>query len=216
MIMIKLKQFVFNSLQVNSWLLYDEGGNGVLIDAAFNSPKEQQILDEYIQQHRIVLRYLLNTHGHFDHLMGAAVVKSTYDPLFLIHRDDLPLLETAAGQAAFFGFGINGTIPAPDGFLEPGMWLTTGAIRLQVLEVPGHSRGGVAFHEPAMRWLFTGDTLFAGGIGRTDLPGGDYNSLMASIRDQLLVLDPATEVFPGHGPTSTIGAEILGNPFLAD
>jgi glyoxylase-like metal-dependent hydrolase (beta-lactamase superfamily II) len=214
--MIRLKQFVFNPLQVNTWLLHDEGGDGVLIDAAFCTPREQKMLEDYIQEHRINLRYLLNTHGHFDHLFGAAGAKSTFDPLFLIHRDDLPLLETAAVQASFFGFGINGEIPAPDGFLEPGMWLQAGAIRLQVLSVPGHSRGGVALHEPAMRWLFTGDTLFAGGIGRTDLPGGDYDSLIAGIRDQLLILDPATEVFPGHGPTSTIGAEILGNPFLVD
>ncbi|MFO7616697.1 MAG: MBL fold metallo-hydrolase [Bacteroidales bacterium] len=213
--MIKLKQFVFNPLQVNTWLLHDEGGNGVLIDAAFSTPGEQQLLDDYIRKHRITLRYLLNTHGHFDHLLGTAAAKRAYGPLFLIHRDDLPLLETAAGQAAFFGFTIDGAIPPPDGFLEPGTWLQTGEIRLQVLAVPGHSRGGVAFHETANGWLFTGDSLFAGGIGRTDLPGGDYDTLMASIRSRMLVLDPATEVFPGHGPTSTIGSEILGNPFLA-
>ncbi|MDD3812911.1 MAG: MBL fold metallo-hydrolase [Bacteroidales bacterium] len=212
--MIQLKQFVFNPLRVNTWLLYDEDSNGILIDAAFSAHGEQMKLDTFLKDQQINLTYLLNTHGHFDHVMGTAAVKRIYNPQFLIHQDEMKLLETAVSQAAFFGLELSGEVPEPDAYLEHGQWLQAGEIRIQVLAVPGHSPGGVAFWVPQKRWLFTGDTLFAGGIGRTDLPGGSYERLMVSIREQLLVLDPETEVFPGHGPISTIGTEIMSNPFI--
>ena len=142
------------------------------------------------------------------------MVKSAWNPLFLIHREDERFIRLAGEQARNFGFEYSSPVPSPDGYIEDGMEITAGGIHLRVITVPGHSRGGVAFYNAADGWVFTGDSLFAGGIGRTDLPGGDYDQLIAAIHDKLLVLPGDTRVFPGHGPSSTIANELQTNPFL--
>lgn len=212
--MPQLKVFQFNPLQVNAYLLYETNGAGILIDPSCMNLPEFRQLQDFITKNNVNLHYQLNTHGHFDHVFGVRMVQEAYDPKYLIHQSDVPFLQHAGSQARSFGFEFEGEIPLPDAFLNEGDVLSAGSIELKVIHVPGHSQGGVAFYEEKAGWLFTGDTLFAGGIGRTDLPGGDYEQLMTSIRERLLILPGETRVFPGHGPDSLIRYEKFNNPFM--
>lgn len=212
--MPQLKVFTFNPLQVNAYLLYETNGGGILIDPSCSSQSEFAVLKKFMESQGISLKYQLNTHGHFDHLFGAGMVNSEYHPRFLIHEADEPFLRLAEHQARSFGFDFIDDVPVPDGFLSESDLVSTGNIHLKVIHVPGHSLGSVAFYEESGGWLFSGDTLFAGGIGRTDLPGGDYDQILSSIRGKLLNLPGETKVFPGHGPATTIRAEMMNNPFL--
>lgn len=212
--MPQLKTFSFNPLEVNSYLLYEPNGAGILIDPSCMDDSEFEELQDFIRLNKISLVYQLNTHGHFDHLFGVGRVKDAYHPRFLIHQADEVILRLAGEQARSFGFDFDGDVPEPDGYLDEPDVLSTETIRLRVIHVPGHSQGSVAFFEASAGWLFPGDTLFAGGIGRTDLPGGNYEQIICSIKEKLLVLPDDTKVFPGHGPATTIKRERLSNPFL--
>lgn len=212
--MLQLKVFSFNPLQVNAYLIYEAGGSGILIDPSCINQREFKELQDFIGLHKIRLEYQLNTHGHFDHIFGTGMVKATYHPKYLIHQDDEGLLRLAADQARSFGFDFASDVASPDGFLNESDIISAGAIQLRVIHVPGHSQGCVAFYESSEGWLFSGDTLFAGGIGRTDLPGGNFDQIIASIREKLLVLPDDTRVFPGHGPATSIKREKENNPFL--
>ncbi len=154
---------------------------------------------------------VLLTHGHFDHLADVAEVMERTGAKLGLHPADEPIARQASGTARLFGMEVAGP-PAPDFALEGDQALRLGTLDIKVLHVPGHSPGGVAF--VTGQTAFTGDTLFAGSIGRTDLPGGDLQQLLASIRNQLLGLPDDTVALPGHGPDTTIGRERSGNPFL--
>jgi hydroxyacylglutathione hydrolase len=212
--MSQLKVFTFNPIQVNTYLVYEPGGAGILIDPACASAREFDILEEFIRGNGIRVDYQLNTHGHFDHLFGVARVHGAFLPKFLIHPDDMPLVERAADQARGFGFPFEGMIPAPAEWLDDDRNITAGGLSLKVIATPGHSPGSVCFYEEAEGRLFSGDTLFAGGIGRTDLYGGNYDQLIQNIRTKLLVLPSHTVVYPGHGGSTTIKEERTMNPFL--
>ncbi len=205
--MLQLKVFPFNPLQVNSYLIYETGGAGILIDPSCMNQSEFSQLHDFISHSKIRLDYILNTHGHFDHVFGIGMVKAAYGTKFLIHQGDEAYLRLSAEQARSFGFEYVGEVPMPDEYLVDQQIVTAGSIILQVIHVPGHSQGSVAFYEASQGWCFSGDTLFAGGIGRTDLRGGDYNQIMSSIRNKLLTLPSETVVFPGHGPQTTIAVE---------
>ena len=168
-----LKIFPFNPLQVNAYLIYEPNGAGILIDPSCMDKSEFKVLQDFIRNNNVSLEYQLNTHGHFDHVFGIGMVKEAYNPKFYIHEGDSSFLRMAGDQARSFGFDYVGEIPMPDGFLSDSDEITAGGIRLIVIQVPGHSQGSVAFYEPLEGWLFSGDTLFAGGIGRTDLRGGN-------------------------------------------
>jgi glyoxylase-like metal-dependent hydrolase (beta-lactamase superfamily II) len=160
------------------------------------------------------LRHILLTHAHFDHTGGAAdLVEATGAPL-AIHPLELPLLR-AGGGSREFGFHVR-PCPEPNLLLEEGQVIEVGKMRFNVLFVPGHTVGHVAFYEAQAKAVFSGDVLFYGGIGRTDFPGGDYDTLMRSIREVLFALPDETAVCCGHGPATTIGRERAENPFLAD
>jgi glyoxylase-like metal-dependent hydrolase (beta-lactamase superfamily II) len=157
---------------------------------------------------------VLLTHAHFDHIGAVAdLVEATGAPL-AVHPGELPLLR-ARGGAAAFGLDLR-PVPAPDVLLEPGRPLSAGSLAFDVLFVPGHTPGHVAFYHAAGQAVFSGDVLFQQSIGRTDLPGGDYDRLMRSLRDVMLRLPDETVVYSGHGPATTIGAEKLENPFLQE
>ncbi len=205
--MIQLKVFPFNPLQVNACLIYEPNGAGILIDPSCLNKSEFKELKDFISQNNIKLDYQLNTHGHFDHVFGIGMVKTEYSPKFLIHQGDESFLRMAGDQARSFGFEYEGDLPVPDGFLSDKDAISTGEIHLEVIHVPGHSQGSVAFYAREQGWLFSGDTLFAGGIGRTDLHGGNYEQIITSIKTRLLTLPSETLVFPGHGPQTTIGTE---------
>jgi hydroxyacylglutathione hydrolase len=165
----------------------------------------------------LCVTHILVTHGHMDHVAGITAARQATGAPVALHRDDLFLYESAVQQGRMFGYEVVQPEP-PDIFLEPGARLRCGNLEIAVSHTPGHSPGGVCFLiAPAGSQaveVFAGDTLFAGSIGRTDLPRGDYKTLMASIRDVLMTLPDDLPVHPGHGPSTTIGAERRGNPFL--
>jgi hydroxyacylglutathione hydrolase len=164
------------------------------------------------------VKHILLTHGHVDHVAGVAAARRAYDAPIHLHPADLPLYEAAVDQARFFGLEIEPPLPV-DQYYEDGERLSFGDFDVRVLHTPGHTQGGVCLHVTSRGAvsgpLFVGDTLFAGSIGRTDLPGGDHATLLASIRNVLLAFPDDTEVHSGHGPGTTIGHERRTNPFLA-
>lgn len=166
-----------------------------------------------LERHGLTPVACLHTHAHFDHVMGTPDLKARFGPEILLHEADLPLYENLAMQGAAFGFQLP---PAPkiDRFVKDGEQLSVGKEQAEVIHTPGHSPGSICLHVGSEKLLLTGDTLFAGGIGRTDLWGGSSAALMRSIRERLLPLDPATRVIPGHGPETTLGMEAATNPFL--
>ncbi len=159
----------------------------------------------------LTVKYLVNTHGHFDHVGANKRMKEVTGAPLAIHTEDVPMLSQLSRSAASFGLAAENS-PEPDLLLHDGDTVTFGDITLKVIHTPGHSRGGICLYTKGH--LFAGDTLFAGSIGRTDLPGGDYDTLIAGIKEKLLVLDPDTVVYTGHGPETTIANEKRMNPFL--
>jgi glyoxylase-like metal-dependent hydrolase (beta-lactamase superfamily II) len=158
---------------------------------------------------------ILLTHAHFDHVGALAELHELTGAPIYIHAEAAPMLERAPAAAAMWGFTVD-PAPPPDHFLTEGDLLTIGELQVEVLFTPGHAPGHVCFYLPVHAVLFDGDVLFQGSIGRTDLPGGDFELLMSSIREKLLPLPDETAVLSGHGPATTIGDERRGNPFLID
>lgn len=171
----------------------------------------KRILDT-VQRMGVEVVYVLNTHGHFDHTLANDQIVAATGARLAIHEADAPML-TMGGGAAWFG--MKGSKSSADVLLHEGDTLKVGNLQLQVLHVPGHSPGGVAFYIASEGVVFSGDALFNMGIGRTDLPGGDYDQLIASIQTRLFALPAETVVYSGHGPATTIARERAGNPFLA-
>lgn len=204
-----IKQLPVGPIQANCYIVgCEETKEGVIIDPG---DEADRILAE-VESEELVIKYILNTHAHFDHIMAnGEVVEATGAPLAL-HPLDLPLLRESGG-AVFFGLDLPPG-PDPDMELAEGDVITFGQHTLAVLFTPGHSLGHVSFYEAKEGVVFDGDVLFAGGIGRTDLPGGSYETLMSSINEKLMILPDETVVCSGHGPITTIGQERAGNPWL--
>jgi glyoxylase-like metal-dependent hydrolase (beta-lactamase superfamily II) len=204
-----IKQLPVGPIQANCYIVgCEETKEAVVIDPG---DEEERILAE-IEDEGLIIKYILNTHAHFDHILAnAPLVEATGAPLAL-HPLDLPLLRENGG-AAFFGLDVPSG-PDPDIELAEGDTISFGRHTLEVLFTPGHSPGHVSFYEAQEGIVFDGDVLFAGGIGRTDLPGGSYETLMASINEKLMVLPDETVVCSGHGPVTTVGQERASNPWL--
>jgi glyoxylase-like metal-dependent hydrolase (beta-lactamase superfamily II) len=198
-------------MQTNCYIVGDDTAHdAVVIDPG----DEAQVVLDALAERQWTCRHVLLTHAHFDHIGAVAdVVEATGAPL-AVHPGELPLLR-ANGGAQAFGLALRPS-PAPDVLLEPGQPLQAGTLRFEVLFVPGHTPGHVAFYHAEGQAVFSGDVLFQQGIGRTDLPGGHYATLMRSLRAVLLQLPEDTVVCAGHGPTTTIGAEKRENPFLQE
>lgn len=159
----------------------------------------------------LTVKGIINTHGHFDHVGANRRMKTATSAPLMIHADDEPMLGDLSRAASSFGMSAENS-PAADRVLAQGDTVHFGEITLEVIHTPGHSRGGICLYTDGH--LFVGDTLFAGSIGRTDFPGGDYNTLISSIKTKLLCYEDATVVYPGHGPETTVGQERRMNPFL--
>jgi hydroxyacylglutathione hydrolase len=184
------------------------------------STKEAVVIDPGDDADRILMelakselnvKYLINTHGHFDHVGANKRMKEVTGAKLAIHPDDEPMLNELSHSASMFGLSADNSPPA-DILLKDGDEITFGEITLKVIHTPGHSKGGICLYTQGH--LFAGDTLFAGSIGRTDLPGGDYDTLISSIKQKLLSFDDKTIVYTGHGPETNIGNEKRNNPFL--
>ncbi|MDR0754943.1 MAG: MBL fold metallo-hydrolase [Prevotellaceae bacterium] len=212
--MIKLLKFQFNQIEENTYLVYDETGECIIIDAGCSNAHENKILQKAISDNCLIPVKLICTHGHFDHIMGTRFVCETYKIETYIHKEELSNFEQASSYSSRFGINVVPP-PIPHNFLNDGDEIKFGVSSFKVIFTPGHSRGGICLYSADARMLFSGDTLFAGSIGRTDLPGGDYDVLMNSIK-KLMQLPENTRVFCGHGPQTTIAYEKLTNPFITE
>lgn len=203
-----IKTFPLGPMESNAYILADENTRrAAIIDPGMGS----EHLLEALEEDRLRLDYVLNTHGHFDHVYCDGYFTSKTGARLLIHEADVPLLQRMPEYARHYGFSVADP-PQPDGFLRDGDIIPIGDLAVRVYHTPGHSPGGVCFHVGEA--LFSGDSLMAGSIGRTDIPGGSTPELIASIRAKLLALPDATVVYTGHGPQTTIADERAYNPFL--
>jgi len=211
--MIKIKSFVFNSFQVNTYVLYDDINECLIVDAGCYDDEEKAGLLDFLKDKSLKPVALLNTHCHIDHLLGNSFIHEQFGLLTQAHKFEKPMLEGANQQGKLFGFEIEQP-PAIGNFLEEKNKVKFGNSELLVIHVPGHSRGSLAFYNKTQKFVLVGDVLFQGGIGRTDLPGGDYETLIESITGKLFSLDEDVIVYSGHGPNTTIGEEKKFNPFF--
>ncbi len=207
-----VKSFTFNPFMTNCYVCHD-AGEAVLVDPSAATPGEQEAVVAYVEEQGLTMKHLLLTHAHIDHIFGCAFFARRFGLSFRMHREDLPLLARAGDQAALFGVEIEPPPPVTD-FLDEGDTITFGERTWRVLHTPGHSPGSVCFHDAAAGAVLSGDVLFQGSIGRTDLWRGSLPELMASIFQKLVPLGDETVVYPGHGPATTIGRERRTNPFL--
>lgn len=204
-----IQSVVVGITQTNCYIVgCEETQEGVVIDPGGHA---ESILAS-LGNRGLTIRYVLNTHCHFDHIGANAEIVAATGAQLAVHAAELPLLK-AGGGAALFGIPVSES-PMPDVELVDGQLLEVGKLRFRVLHTPGHSPGGVTFHLEEQGVAFDGDVLFADGVGRTDLPGGDWETMLRSIREVLFALPDATVIYPGHGPRTTVGRERAHNPWL--
>lgn len=211
--MLHIKGFTFNPYQENTYLLYDEDGNCAIIDPGMYGESEQQYFKRFVSENRLTPKLLLNTHCHIDHVLGNNFVYEEYGLLAKFHEGEIPSLMEVQNYAPQMGFRYE---PAPIGeeFLQENDIIQVGQEELKVMYVPGHSPAHVCFYSQTLGFLIGGDVLFKNSIGRTDLPGGNHELLLDNIKQKLYTLPQHTIVYPGHGPTTTIGEEKRTNPFV--
>jgi hydroxyacylglutathione hydrolase len=212
--MIQLHKFIFNPFQENTFLVWHkETLETIIVDPGCSNANEEQELSNYISENRLIVKYLINTHCHIDHVLGNKYIKEKYGCDYYAPQLDIPLLENVVKQAEMFGLQIDPS-PLPDKYITEDLKLNIGDSEISFLFTPGHTPGEycVIFREAKI--CISGDVLFLEGIGRTDLWGGDYDTLLKSIRNKLFTLDGEYSVFPGHGDKTTIGHEKKNNPFL--
>lgn len=205
-----IERFALNPLATNTYVVADSHGEAWIVDpcAVDMSP----VID-FVAARGFCVRAIVNTHCHFDHVLGNERVRAVYDAPLWLHRAELPNLHGAPARAQSF-LQATMTTRDPDRFLDAGETLALGDLSFQVLFTPGHSPGGICLYEANEGVLLSGDTLFAGAVGRWDLPGSDYDQLVASLRDVLWPLPDATIVYPGHEEDTTIGEERMVNPYF--
>ena len=210
-----IKIFVFNPFKVNTYLLYDDTRECIIIDAACYEKDEVSALLNFITEKELKPKALLSTHGHVDHICGNIFFKDQFSLPLLMHKDDNYLINAAVQYGKIFGFIIDQP-PSPTGFIEQGDTYRFGNSSLEILHAPGHSPGSVMFYSGEDKFLIAGDVLFSGSIGRTDLPKGNYGTLISSIKSKILTLPEDTRVYSGHGNSTTIKKEKETNPFLQE
>jgi glyoxylase-like metal-dependent hydrolase (beta-lactamase superfamily II) len=207
-----VKFFVFNPFQENTYVLSDDTRDCVIIDPGCYEEHEKKTLTDYIAANDLTVRMLLNTHCHIDHILGNSFVKEKYNTKLYIHPTEEYVLNAQKIFAPNYGFHQYHEA-RPDVYLTPGEIIEFGAQKFSILFVPGHAPGHVAFYNEKEKIVIGGDVLFEGSIGRTDLPGGDFKTLIKSIHEQLFTLPDDVIVYPGHGDETTVGVEKRTNPF---
>jgi glyoxylase-like metal-dependent hydrolase (beta-lactamase superfamily II) len=211
--MIHIKAFTFSPISENTYVLYNDAGNAIIIDPGCYFPAEEETLQNFIKEKNLIPIYLLNTHCHLDHVFGNKWVHETYGLELYLHPNEAPILELAPVSGERWGLPFQ-NYAGPLHFLNDGDKVLLDDFEIQVILAPGHSPGSICFYMPEQGDLIGGDVLFRGSIGRTDLPGGDTETLLTSIREKLWVLPDETVVYSGHGIKTTIGYEKRNNPFL--
>lgn len=212
--MLKVQSFEFNPFNENTYLLWDDKSKiTAVIDPGCYDDYEKEELKNFIEENDLIPALLINTHCHIDHILGVSFIKENYDVKYLIPEKDLPLHKNAVSQGQMFGFDLE-VLPEPDEFISEDKLIQINQDELKPLFTPGHTAGEFCFYSEKNKICITGDVLFHQSIGRTDLWGGDYDTLINSIKNKLLTLPDDTKIYPGHGVESTIGAEKKQNPFL--
>lgn len=210
---MKLQSFTFNYFSENTYVLFDESKECVIIDPGCHQPEEEQKLVQFIEGNHLIPKRLIQTHCHIDHIFGNKFVFDKWGLLPEYHELEQKVLSSAVEYVKMWGIDYK---PSPIGVLrlDVNQEVTFGNTSLKLLFTPGHSPGSVCFYHKESNQIISGDVLFRMSIGRTDLPGGNYETLMQSIFQQLLTLPDETKVYSGHGPVTTIGFEKKNNPFL--
>jgi len=211
--MITIQQFTFNGFQENTYILFDETKECVIIDPGCYDSYEKKVLQNFISEQKLVPKKLLNTHTHIDHILGNQFVSKTFNIGLEINKHDLEALHRTTEYGHLYGFSVEQS-PEPINFLNEGDMVKFGNSELEILFTPGHSEGSICFYHRKQKFAISGDVLFYGSIGRTDLPGGDYETLIASIKEKLFPLGDDFKIYSGHGPSTTIGFERKYNSFL--
>ncbi|HXB12926.1 MAG TPA: MBL fold metallo-hydrolase [Bacteroidia bacterium] len=214
--MLNQKIFTFNLFAENTYLLYNEKGDAIIIDPGCSNPQECTTMANYIEEQKLKPVRLLLTHAHLDHILGNDFVYRKYGLAPYMHKEDLKLLHALEYSATFYGLDGAAPSPEPAGFLNEGDIITLGNEKLSVIFAPGHSPGSICFYSETEQKLWGGDVLFRQSIGRTDLPGGDFDTLAHHIRTKLFTLPEEVAVFSGHGLPTSIGFEKKNNPFVGE
>lgn len=209
-----IKIFTFNPFQENTYLIYDDNKNAAIIDAGCMTEIEKNTLSKFISEQELQVKRILNTHLHIDHQFGNRYVSEKYGLKPEAAKEDEFLLERIAEQSKMFGLPAQEKPQEIGSYIEDNQEIKIGDISLKAIHAPGHSPGSMCLYAEKEGVLFAGDVLFHGSIGRTDLPQGDYATLIRSITNRLLVLPDETVVYCGHGPATTIGNEKINNPYL--
>lgn len=212
--MTKVQCFTFNPFQENTYVVYDETKECVIFDPGNINVKEDKILSAFIEKEQLNVVQLINTHCHLDHVFGNQYVVEKYKVEFSMHKGEVPVLNSFIPTCQLYGIPIKVPSPSPTKFIEHQDVISFGNTQLLALLTPGHSPASLSFYCEASGFIISGDVLFRESIGRTDLPGGNFDTLVNSINAHLFTLPNQTIVYSGHGPTTTIGYEKENNPFL--
>lgn len=211
--MLHLKSFCFNPFQENTYVLYDDESQAFIIDPGNSNTSENEEIKKFLTEKNLKPIRLLLTHAHLDHILGNRFIFDTYGLLPELHVADLPILSRLPDTAAMYGVPAEPS-PIPDKLIAEGDQMTLGKYVFECIHAPGHSPGSICFYNAENKIMIAGDVLFSGSIGRTDLPMGDHATLISSIKEKLFLLPDDVKVFPGHGPSTSIGQERRTNPFL--
>ncbi len=210
---MEIKCFTVNPFAENCYLIWDEAGTGVIIDPGFYEEHEVNKLSNFVANNKIQIEEIWLTHAHIDHIFGCQEMYNLFGLLPRMHPKEATIYHSANVISGVYGLK-NFDYPSPGNWLKEGQSLNIGNQSFEILFTPGHSPGSVSFYSKAHGFIISGDVLFEGSIGRTDLPGADFSTLIQSIKNQLLKLPHETKVLSGHGGQTTIGQEKLTNPFL--
>lgn len=212
---MKIKKFVINPFQMNCYVYYDENTReGLIIDPAAYDEYEKNYILKFVNENKINIKYIINTHGHIDHVLENSFAKKNFNCPLLIHKNDLFLLNNSQTQGLLYGMNVIAS-PKPDEFISENLIIKLSKIEINFIHTPGHSPGGVCIVDHLNKIVFTGDTIFSESIGRTDLPGGELNLLLDSIINKLFSqCNDDFTLYPGHMEETTVGKEKKYNPFL--
>ncbi len=211
--MISIHTFTFGPFQENTYLLHDETNECIIIDPGCYDIAERKKLVDFIDTQKLKPVKLINTHCHLDHVFGNGFIAGKYNLKPEINKHDKQVLDTFLMTASLYGLNADPS-PQPSVYLDEGDIVKFGDSALEVVFTPGHSPGSITIYNREQKFMIAGDVLFYGSIGRTDLPGGDYQTLISSIKNKLLPLGDNYTIYSGHGPSTTIGFERMNNPFL--
>ena len=211
---MKIKSFTFNSFQENTYILYDETKECIIVDPGCYSIEEQNTLYEFIKKKQLIPLQLINTHCHIDHILGNKFVCEKWNIELCAHKEELPLLKASEEISKMYGFENYNLSPTPKKYLTSDQKIKFGNNSLEILFCPGHSPGHICLFCKQNNILIAGDVVFKGSVGRTDLPGGNHQVLIESINKEIINLPNETQIYSGHGPSTLLSEEKKHNPFL--